>query len=47
MSENTATRHKLEKIYEQEVEMSKVNRMKLLYDWKSIMRIAKIDEIRK
>lgn len=42
-----ARKEKLEKIYEQEVEMSKVNRMKLLYDWKIIMRIAKIDEIRK
>ena len=40
-------RNKLEKIYEQEIEYSKINRMKLLYDWKIIMRIAKVDEIRK
>ncbi|MCQ2815900.1 MAG: hypothetical protein MJ252_01415 [archaeon] len=42
-----ARKEKLEKIYQQEMEVSKVNRMKLLYDWKIIMRIAKIDEIRK
>ena len=37
----------LQKIYEEELEHSRINRMKLLNDWRVIMRIAKIDEIRK
>ena len=42
-----ARRTHLKKIYEQEIEHSRVNRMKLMNDWRVIMRIAKIDEIRK
>ena len=37
----------LQKIYEEELQHSRINRMKLLNDWRVIMRIAKIDEIRK
>ena len=33
--------------FEEEMKYSKINRMKLLNDWRVIMRIAKIDEIRK
>ena len=42
-----ARRSHLKKIYEQEIEHSRINRMKLMNDWRVIMRIAKIDEIRK
>jgi uncharacterized protein YukE len=40
-------RNNLKKKYEEEIEHSKINRMKLMNDWRVIMRIAKIDEIRK
>lgn len=40
-------RNHLQKIYEEELQHSRINRMKLLNDWRIIMRIAKIDEIRK
>ena len=40
-------RTRLKKIYEEEMQHSRINRMKLLNDWRVIMRIAKIDEIRK
>ena len=33
--------------FEEEMQYSRINRMKLLNDWRVIMRIAKIDEIRK
>jgi DNA repair exonuclease SbcCD ATPase subunit len=38
---------KINFIVEDEIQMSRVNKMKLLSDWRVIMRIAKIDEIRK
>lgn len=34
-------------IIEEEIRYSKINKMKLLSDWRVIMRIAKIDELRK
>lgn len=34
-------------LVEEEIKFSKVNKLKLLSDWRVIMRIAKIDEIRK
>ena len=37
----------LKKKFEEEMQFSRINRMKLLNDWRVIMRIAKIDEIRK
>ena len=37
----------LKKKFEEEMQYSRINRMKLLNDWRVIMRIAKIDEIRK
>lgn len=37
----------LKQIYEDEMQHSRINKMKLLNDWRVIMRIAKIDEIRK
>ena len=40
-------RSHLKKKFEEEMQYSRINRMKLLNDWRVIMRIAKIDEIRK
>ena len=37
----------LKQKFEEEMQYSRINRMKLLNDWRVIMRIAKIDEIRK
>lgn len=37
----------LESIFEKEMQHSRINKMKLYNDWRVIMRIAKIDEIRK
>ena len=34
-------------LVEEEIKFSKINKMKLLSDWRTIMRIAKIDELRK
>ena len=42
-----AKRINLKNKYDAEIENSRVNRMKLLNDWRVIMRIAKVDEIRK
>ena len=36
----------LKKKFEEEMQYSRINRMKLLNDWRVIMRIAKIDEIK-
>jgi hypothetical protein len=40
-------RSHLKQKFEEEMQYSRINRMKLLNDWRVIMRIAKIDEIRK
>jgi len=34
-------------LVDEEIKFSKINKMKLLSDWRTIMRIAKIDELRK
>ena len=43
LEKRTHLKHK----FEEEMQYSRINRMKLLNDWRVIMRIAKIDEIRK
>jgi hypothetical protein len=40
-------RNYLSYLVEEEIKFSKINKMKLLSDWRTIMRIAKIDELRK
>lgn len=39
--------HMLSSIVDEEIRYSKLNRLKLLADWRIVMRIAKIDELRK
>ena len=44
----TSHLHKhVSKVLEEEIRASKINKIKLLNDWKVVMRIAKIDELRK
>ena len=40
-------RNHMSKLVEDELKISRINKLKLLSDWRVIMRIAKIDEIRK
>ena len=39
--------HYIHKLVDEEIKYSKINKLKLLSDWRVIMRIAKIDELRK
>jgi len=39
--------HMLSSVVDEEIRYSKLNRLKLLADWRIVMRIAKIDELRK
>jgi chromosome segregation ATPase len=45
-TENKMFNH-LSNIVDEEIRYSKINKMKLLSDWRVIMRIAKVDELRK
>jgi chromosome segregation ATPase len=39
--------NEVSKVVENEIKISRINKIKLLNDWKVVMRIAKIDELRK
>jgi hypothetical protein len=47
LQEERMLRNHLSNVVEEEIKFSKINKMKLLADWRTIMRISKIDEIRK
>lgn len=47
LTEERLLRNYLSTLAEEEIKYSRINKLKLLSDWRVIMRIAKIDEIRK